>query len=445
MNPIGMALLLTTGLGLFGVSALRRWQLLFAGATRPSRVNGSWRKRLQRTLRDGLLQSRVRREAGPGWAHSVVFLGFLVLLARTVTLFGRGFDREFNLWLLSSEPTLGLPLGSIYLLIKDACSLLVLAAVGYFILRRIWWKPSRLRLSKEAIVILGVIAALMISDQVYDGASLALLRDANASERLSGTANTVWQSPLNAAIAQLFRPSTPSTLKWLVHFGFWSHAVLVLGFLNWLPYSKHFHIITALPNLYFAPLEPPGKLPSVAETAEELLEKADQLQSMPEKRLTPLGISQIEDLSWKDRLDLFACTECGRCSEHCPATRTDKPLSPMQLTLDLRKNLLESGERLLAPNQGAGRDENRRLDEATSFIPQVIGTDTIWACTTCRACEEQCPVGIGYVEKIVSMRRELVLMRGEVPASLQRTFDGIERHGKPWQLSRDDRASWAKG
>ena len=144
MNPVAMALLLTIGIGAFAVSAISRWRLLFASATRGARGSGHWRERWQRLLKDGFLQSRVRQYRAAGWAHSCVFLGFVVLLARTIILCGRGFQSEFNLWILGPEPTWGIPFGRIYDFTKDICSALVLIAVAYFLARRLWFKPARL-------------------------------------------------------------------------------------------------------------------------------------------------------------------------------------------------------------------------------------------------------------------------------------------------------------
>lgn len=435
MNPIAMAVLLTIGIGAFAVSAASRWRLLFASATRSRNVTKDWRERWLRLVKDGFLQSRVRQYSAAGWAHTVVFIGFVVLLAETVVLCGRGFDPEFNLWILGPEPVLGVPFGVIYDFAKDVCSGLVFVAVGYFLLRRTWFKPSRLRLSAEGVIILGVIGALMISEQLYEGARLAL------------TTTPTWAlapRPLGSAVAVLVRDVRPNALTALASIGLFGHSILVLGFLNWLPYSKHFHVITALPNLFLAPVGPGGKLEPIAANADELLEKADRLQTEPQTGLGPIGISRIQDLSWKDRLDLFACTECGRCSEHCPATRTAKPLSPMHLTLSLRAALLDRGPQLLKPESARKTVESGAGEGGGALVPYVIDPETVWSCTTCRACEEQCPVGIGYVEKIVNLRRDLVLMRGEVPSSLQRSFDGLERYGNPWQLPRDERANWAK-
>lgn len=434
MNPIAMTLLLTGGFGLFAVTCARRWRLLFAGATRqPPRLT-NLRERLVRVLSEGFLQSRLRQYTWAGWAHSLVFVGFIVLLARTLLLWGRGFDPGFDLWILGRTPGQHLTLGEFYNFLKDCCSALVLAAVAYFIVKRVVWRPKRLTLSAEALAILALIAALIIADGLYDGASLAV---ANPWDRH-------WHpfpDPLGSLVALGLGPLARPTVLGLARVGFWTHSVLVLVFLNLLPYSKHFHIVTALANLFLSPAKPAGKLEFIAESAEKLLEMADVPERDSLKPASAFGLSRVEDLTWKHRLDLYSCTECGRCSEHCPAFRTGKPLSPKQLTLDLRGALFENAKRLLA-SKSAGPQPP---EPESQLVPHWINPETVWSCTTCRACEEQCPVGISYVDKIVHLRRDLVLLRGEVPASLQRCFEGMERNGNPWNLSKKDRSNWANG
>jgi Fe-S oxidoreductase len=468
MNPIAMTLLLTCGFGLFAVSIARRWRLLFAGATRePARLT-RFRTRWVRVLWEGFLQSRLRYYTWAGWAHSLIFMGFLILLARTLMLWGRGFEPQFELWILGRTPIVNCPVGAFYNALKDGCSALVLAAVAFFFLQRTLRRPKRLTLSREALFILAIIGTLMIADVLYDGAILLL---ANTSDTVCSGGQPVgcadwarlaagvgwpmypieWRAfpdPLGSLAALGMLHIEPRTLASLARFGFWTHSVLVIVFLNLLPYSKHFHILTALPNLFLSSTSPKGKLETVAESAEALLQMADLSESTGTRSAAPLGISRIDDLSWKDRLDLYSCTECGRCSEHCPAFRTGKPLSPKQLTLDLRNALFKDEARLFRLEQAAARtgdQPSQAQPPGSPLIPFVINPETVWSCTTCRACEEQCPVGISYLDKIVGMRRDLVLMRGEVPSELQRCFEGMERAGNPWNLSRKDRSIWAAG
>ena len=181
----------------------------------------------------------------------------------------------------------------------------------------------------------------------------------------------------------------------------------MLVFLNILPYTKHFHIITAIPNVFLGDLTPRGRLRPLAKTTEELMGKVEKATEGEDLGAARIGYARIEHFTWKDYLDFYTCTECGRCSDNCPATRTGKVLSPKHFTLDLRDHF---------------NDEKR--EAKVDLVPNVIQPEVLWACTTCRACEEQCPVNITYVDKIVQMRRNLVMMRGEFPAELGKAVRG---------------------
>src|SRR5262249_37820808 len=205
-------------------------------------------------------------------------------------------------------------------------------------------------------------------------------------------------------------------------------------------YSKHFHIITAIGNV-FARNPGANKLPTITDLEGKV------------EREEPIGFSKITDLSWKDVLDLYTCTECGRCSDNCPAYTTDKKLSPKHLTLALRDHLYAAAGPILsgAPKVDGVPEEQRvplptkppppadgyfQSAEVVELVPNVVHPDVIWACTSCRACEEQCPVMISYVDKIVGLRREQVMVKNEFPAELMKPFNGLETNGNPWNLSR---------
>ena len=243
----------------------------------------------------------------------------------------------------------------------------------------------------------------------------------------------------------------------LQHVGFWWHSAFVLIFLNILPFSKHFHIITVIPNV-FAYQRRKNALPTVQD-----------IEGKVEREET-LGINRISDLSYKGIMDLYTCTECGRCSDNCPAYITNKKLSPKHLTLALRDHLYDTEEAMFgkdstvtvpqdnAPAQDSSENgEPMRANppapeggyfqnnQVVDLVPNIIHPDVIWACTSCRACEEQCPVMITYVDKIIGMRREEVMMKNDFPAQLQTAFNGIETNGNPWNISAMDRADWADG
>jgi Fe-S oxidoreductase len=287
-------------------------------------------------------------------------------------------------------------------------------------------------------------------------------------------------TPGGSALAQLFGGAEPGTLVVLAHLGFWTHSTLVMIFLNLLPLSKHFHVISAVPNVYFRRLEPAGKL-SYLGTSEELGEKVMAVTEALEEGkpiAEPVGINRIADLSWKAILDFYTCTECGRCSDHCPAHRTGKILSPKQLTINLRDHLYRNQEALIAAHGSTspaakaatvedgvskGVEEGMQPEDAPEtegdgaeaektaspldleIVGNIVHPDVLWACTTCRACEEQCPVLISYVDKIVDMRRSLVLLKGEVAPELASALGAMGSNGNPWNMSAMDRANWAEG
>ncbi len=510
--------------GLFAAfcwSANRRWQLLKVGRRPDNRLDHIG-ERLKGTYEYAFVQKKMNYYRAAGLAHQLIFVGFLVLLLRSLMLWGRGFDPDFNLWLLGPEPVKlplvgALPLGTVYGFVKDVVALLVLAGALYFVYLRVFKHEARMTHSFEAILILGIIMSMMLGDMLYDGAADVLYHRywavacaPGGDEALCASIGTVvshlgpmpaeatshfawhgYPDPAGSLLAVVMQDFGTQQLVALAHLGFWTHATLVMLFLNLLPHSKHFHIITAIPNVFARSLERPGKL-AFAGTAEELGEKVMAAYDNPDTA-EPIGVARIEDFSWKAILDFYTCTECGRCSDHCPAHRSGKILSPKQFTIDLRDHLYgreeefiqrpggpagavddahahghahgegddhgESGEH--AKHEGHddhGHDDHHEphypdnpipIPDMTStpiaLVGNVIHPDVLWACTTCRACEEQCPVMISYVDKIVDMRRNLVLVKGEFPQELAMPFQGMEVNGNPWNLARIDRANWAEG
>ncbi len=247
--------------------------------------------------------------------------------------------------------------------------------------------------------------------------------------------------------------ATPGAAEAIGQAGYWVHVFLVFAFLNYLPYGKHFHVITSLPNVVTRSLDAPGHLKPMAKTADALMEKMSEGMSMADPMAAPVGVGRMDHFTWKSLLDFYTCTECGRCSDNCPAHRTGKLLSPKHLTIDLRDHLYEQQDAVMkglpaAPAKPAEGEEAAPEVASlfpTNLVPDVIHPDVIWACTSCRACEEQCPVMITYVDKIVDMRRNLVMVRGEFPAELQRVFTALETNGNPWNITRQDRAEWTAG
>ncbi|MCH7527031.1 MAG: (Fe-S)-binding protein [Planctomycetes bacterium] len=424
MNPIVMTLMLVVGLGYFTWTVNRRWRLMEISGHGPMRWDRIG-ERLKVTWRFALAQKRMRRYLPAGLAHQLIFLGFIVLLLRSVILFSRGYVADSGLLLFHSETLLG----DVYSLLKDLFVVLVILGTLVFVYYRVVRRLPRMTLSVEGVVILGIILAMMVGDIVYDAAWM----NQEARQRGEAVVFCGW-APVGSIAALAFEDAGDGTLTFLAHLGFWTHTSLVLIFLNLLPYSKHFHIITAIPNVFMQELEAPGRLVPI-EDIEGRIEREETL-----------GIRRINEFSWKSILDFYTCTECGRCSDHCPATKTGKKLSPMHFTIDLRNFLYEHQEGLISAGSATkNKGDGAEPDNSQDLVGSVIDPEVLWACTSCRACETECPVFITYVDKIVDMRRYLVQERGEFPSELQTAFRNLESSMNPWGFPVAERADWAKG
>jgi Fe-S oxidoreductase len=337
----------------------------------------------------------------PGLMHATIFWGFIILTLGTLEFFGKAVTESFSLPFLSNTPA--------YLVLQDVFSVAVIAAVAYAAFRRLVTKPRRLTLSTEGLVILLLIFGLMVTDLTTDAGRI-LLAPAPTDH---------WQF-VGGALAWALAVLPRGAVQALFHVSWWLHAMILLGFLVWLPYSKHLHVLAAPLNVFFAPLGPKGRFQTVD------LEKTESF-----------GVGAITEMSWKDLFDLYNCTECGRCTSRCPANMSGKQLDPKMLILNLQEHLLDSGPKLLG-RAGHGASEQ------SPMVGGVITDNVLWACTMCRWCVDACPVFIEHVPKIVDMRRWLVLTESRFPAELQPAFRNLENNGNPWQMSWETRTDWAK-
>ncbi len=457
MQPMAMTVVLVVTLSIFAWSAYRRFQLLKAVSPEPDFTLSTLdelRQRIEQTVVYAFGQRKMPRNERyrvAGIAHVFIFGAFLVLGLNSVLLWVRGFDAHFDVWGLMARGSL---FGDGYTLMKEISAGLAFLGTTVFMYYRVVTRDKRMTLGVEGMVILGIISTMMLAEFLYSGAWAAL-----EAQGAGVAAHWYWAEPISSALAIAIQSTDEGALRLLAHAGFWWHSAFVLIFLNLLPYSKHFHIITAFPNVFGTRLLPVGRLSRVT----DLEGKVEREES--------IGIGKVTDLSWKQVLDLYTCTECGRCSDNCPAYTTGKKLSPKHLTLALRDHLYASEGRLIADtgvtDPGAVAKAASQVGEVArevlhtnplapeggyfttgadvELLPNIIDPEVIWACTTCRACEEQCPVMITYVDKIVQMRRDQVMIKNEFPPDLQKPFRGMETNGNPWNLSAMDRASWADG
>jgi Fe-S oxidoreductase len=433
-TPIVFTLCLVVALGVFVRQLWGRFNLLRAAAAVPrfDRIPDRIRAVLVYAFgQKKFIRPDVARmgEASSGWMHFFIFWGFTILGLQIATMFGRAYSEHFRL------PLVGGP----YLLLRDVMEALVIVSVGIALTRWLVTHPKRLygflpaenRMRQqshwEAYVILCFIGTIMITGLVYDGCRVAVAQGLDP-----GIADEARWEPLSRLVGAAIHSAVGQAgARWTRDVAWWLHNLVVLVFLNLLPLSKHFHIITSLPNVFFRKLEPIGQL------SKQDLENA-----------TTFGTSHIDQFTWKQVLDMFSCTECGRCSSNCPATATSKPLAPRQLLLDLRDYLYAHQDEVIEkrvahrPTNGDGAEPP---EVGENVVGPVIADEVLWACNVCRACEEACPVMIEYVDKIVDMRRHLVQEAARFPSELTRTFKGMETQSNPWGIGAEKRFDWAEG
>lgn len=330
-----------------------------------------------------------------GLAHAFIFWGFIVITIGTVDLFLSG---TFGL----RVPGTG---SAVFAWTVDLFAVAVIASIALAFARRLFFPPPRLHVALDGYLILGGIAFLMVTLLLFEGAGI--------------TAELVERGFTPPPLAGLFAPYLPAAAAQAIYAAsWWAHLIGIAAFAAYLPHSKHLHIVTTLPNVLFRSSRPRGALEPIGDIEER----------------ESFGAATLHDFSWKQLLDGYTCTECGRCSDQCPALATGKPLDPQKIVLDVRDQLLREGPAML------------RDPSATGSPPSEWGQakhDELWACTTCVACIEACPVTIEHVDKIVDMRRYLTMMASAAPPEAQRALANIERAGNPWGQPPDARSEWA--
>jgi Fe-S oxidoreductase len=410
MGPGAISLLMLAGFAGFGWLVWRKLQVLQALAAAPRFDHPL--ARLASVLGNGLLQRRMlAREWRPGLMHAVIFLGFLSLLLRKLQLIAAGYVEAaaFPAWF-----------GGPFAAFKDFIELAVLAAVAYAFWRRFVLKPARLVARGEAVLVLSLIAAIMLTDFAFDAfrfARLSATQPAVAHEQ----AFAFIGGPLGHVAAGL----SPAVQAAGYTLSYWVQMATVFGFLVLLPTGEHFHIVTALPALYFRRGGPANQVPVV---------DMDKLMAATDEAHMKAGIRDVRDLTWKEGFDTYTCTQCGRCKDACPTHQTGKPLSMAAVNHALRAHLQQQREALIDGKT-----------ELPPLVGPVIGEDTLWACTTCGYCEAACPIELEHLPRFFRLRQRRVMIDGEFPHELKRVFEAWESQGNAWGLPSQQRGDWAKG
>lgn len=404
------------GMSAFAFILFKRLQPLLRGQCDP-RLNDV-PARISKFLKYGMLQWRQPRYMLAGVLHILLFAGFLVLSLGSISLVVTGIREGFVL------PGLGGTGGAVYALFKDVAATVVLVVAVIAAIRRGVFRPKRYEVparygekdhTGEAVLVLVLIAALVTCDMFYEGSRGVV--QMQAAERhhylLPGTGTWFASHLLNGVSMGLLQ---------YVHLGsYLLHELIFFSFLCLLPFGKHFHVITSLPNVFLGKLKKGVIKPVKWGVADDEL---DNLES--------LGVKKFEDFTWKHMLDFYSCVDCGRCSDNCPANAAGRPLSPRFISIKCRDYAFK---RYPLFGNAAVQDE--------PLIGTVLHEDEIWSCTTCGACEEECPVLIEYIDKIVDLRRGMV-DAGMVPQSLQKPLSALEKRGNPWGKMEKKRGDWCK-
>ncbi len=434
LKIILFSLLVIVGFGFFGYNIWKVRSNILLGRDLNRSDNFWTRLKLMTLVAFG--QKKMFSKPIPAFLHLALYLAFVITQIELIEILADG--------LSGGHRSLRASLGGFYTFMIsfiEILSVLAFFATIAFLARRNMLKVPRLRMSelkgwptKDANLILIFEVILLVCIFTMNGAD-------EAAQVLSS--NSSYGFTVSQFIGPVFFGGIKSieTLHLLEQIGWWGHIIMVFIFLNYLPYSKHFHILLAFPNTYYSNLEKKGKftnLESVTSEVKLLLDpSADPYAVAVDPNVAPLrfGVKDVTDLTWKNLLDAYTCTECGRCTSACPANQTGKLLSPRKIMMDTRDRIVEVGN-----NQ---RKFGKDFDDGKSLLHSYISEEEIWACTSCNACVEECPINIDPLSIIIDLRRFLVMEESKMPTELTGMLTNIENNGAPWQFSQSDRLNWA--
>ncbi len=372
--------------------------------------------RIKNVLLYWLAQYKQPRYRLAGILHIVIFAGFIILAIRSITLVIIGFSPEFVF------PGLSGAAGTVYSVLKDYAATAVFIACIIAGIRRGVFKPERYRVPAkygeehtwEAIFVLGLIGGLMVFEGLFEATAVAAQAQQGGATELIAPLSLAWL--FSAVLGQVPVPALQS----LHSASFFLHDIIFFFFLCYLPFGKHFHVITSIFNVVFAKLDRGRIKPVKWGVSDEELDNLDAF-----------GVRYPEDFSWKHMLDFYTCVDCGRCSDNCPANTVGRPLSPRFITIKTRDEMFDR-----FPVLG-------QIKPRETLLGRVIEEDAVWSCTTCGACEEECPVMNEYIDKIVELRRAMV-EEGRVPQSLQKPLSSLEKRGNPYGKPEKKRQEWTQ-
>ena len=430
--------LLVVGFGFFSFNISKIRKNISLG--KPLDRSDNKAQRIKTTLLVALGQKKMFQRIVPALLHLFIYVAFLFTSTELIEIIADGISGSHRFFLNK--------LGWVYVLLISTIEVLsVLAFIStlYFLARRNLLQVPRFKMSEmtgwpklDGNIILYLEIVLLVCVFTMNGADEALFLQGKSHVAGSGSFGFLISS---FTAPYFFNYFDVETLMVLERVGWWGHILVVFGFLNYLPYSKHFHIIMAFPNTYFSNLNNKGAFNNLSSVKEEVLKMFDlnfDPYATPSQGKSPVpdrfGAKDVEDLTWKSLMDAYTCTECGRCTSACPASQTGKLLSPRKIIMDTRDRLEEVG----ANKRKNGPD----FKDKKSLLGDYITEEEIWACTSCNACVQECPVSIDPLSIILDLRRYLVMEESKVPSELAGMLTNIENNGAPWQFAQADRNNW---
>jgi heterodisulfide reductase subunit C len=391
-------------------------------------------ERLMKTIKVALGQSKMVVRPIAGFLHIIVYLGFVIINLEVLEIVIDGIFGTHRFFASFMGGFYNFLIGSFEILAFG-----VLAACVIFLIRRNVINIRRFQMSEllgwpknDANIIL-VVEILLMSAFLTMNASDRILQLRGAEHYIQAGAY-----PISQFIMPLLQGLSDNALISIERFTWWFHILGILAFLNYLPYSKHLHIMLAFPAVYFSNLNKKGKFTNMESVTNEVKLMFDPSATPPDADapIGKFGAKDVHDLSWKSLLDAYTCTECGRCTSECPANNTGKLLSPRKIMISTRDRLEEVGKNI--DKHGVEYADGKTL------LGDYITAEELWACTTCNACTEACPVNLDPLAIIVDLRRYLVMEEATAPSELTNMFTNVENNGAPWQFSQADRFNWAK-
>ncbi len=423
------ALLLTLGIFFYTIRRILR----FFSFTRPAFPVRNLGKRFILVIRVAFGQTKILRKPVLGFFHALVFWGFCIIIFGSIEMVIDGLSgTERALKILGPVYNFLIGSGDIFGILVGFSIVIFLSRRIFFHIRRFEGIEMKRRSHIDANISLILILILMVS-------LLSMNTGYLGYRKLSGM-EVSGAYPVSSVLEGLFNGMSEPGFRLMYHVSWWVHILTIFLFANYLPYSKHFHVFLSVPNVFLSNPDPPGKLRNMDSITREVKlmlypETADPAtaSNVPAERF---GIRDVEDVTWKNYFDSLSCTECGRCTSVCPANLTGKKLSPRKVMMDVRARMKEKGPLMIK--------NGREFSDGRSLLRDNISEEELWACTTCNACAQECPVNIDHPSVIVGMRRYLVLEEASAPGELKSMFNNIENNGAPWQYSAEDRLNWTK-